>query len=67
MQNRRNKGKTLSGLKVMVRGDDLNGALRVLKKRMQTEGVFNETKRRNLLEVEVKRRDFNDSLVEEDG
>ena len=46
MQNRRNKGKTLSGLKVMVRGDDLNGALRVLKKRMQTEGVFNELRER---------------------
>ena len=46
MQNRRNKGKTLSGLTVMVRGDDLNGALRVLKKRMQTEGVFNELRER---------------------
>ena len=46
MQNRRNKGKTLSGLTVMVRGDDINGALRVLKKRMQTEGVFNELRDR---------------------
>ena len=46
MQNRRNKGKTLSGLTVMVRGDDINGALRVLKKRMQTEGVFNELRER---------------------
>ena len=36
----------MSGLKVMVRGDDLNGALRVLKKRMQTEGVFNELRER---------------------
>ena len=25
----------------MVRGDDLNGAMRVLKKRMQEEGIFN--------------------------
>ena len=46
MQNRRNKAKTLSGLTVMVRGDDINGALRVLKKRMQTEGVFNELRER---------------------
>ena len=46
MQNRRNKGKTSSGLTVMVRGDDINGALRVLKKRMQTEGVFNELRER---------------------
>ena len=46
MQNRRNKGKPLSGLTVMVRGDDINGALRVLKKRMQTEGVFNELRER---------------------
>ena len=46
MQNRRNKGKSLSGLTVMVRGDDINGALRVLKKRMQTEGVFNELRER---------------------
>ena len=46
MQNRRNKGKTLSGLTVMVRGDDINGALRVLKKRMQTEGVLNEIRER---------------------
>ena len=41
-----NRGKTLSGLKVTVRGDDLNGALRVLKKRMQTEGIFNEMRER---------------------
>ena len=46
MRQNRGKGKTLSGLKVMVRGDDLNGALRVLKKRMQTEGVFNELRER---------------------
>ena len=38
--------KSLVGLKVMVRGDDLNGALRVLKKRMQNEGIFNEMRER---------------------
>jgi len=30
------------GLKVEVRGDDIAKALRILKKRMQTEGIFNE-------------------------
>ena len=38
--------KTFSGLTVAVRGDDINGAIRVLKKRMQTEGVFNELRER---------------------
>ena len=38
--------KSLVGLKVMVRGDDLNGAMRVLKKRMQNEGIFNEMRER---------------------
>ena len=40
------KEKEPSGLTVLVRGDDLNGAMRVLKKRMQTEGVFNELRER---------------------
>ena len=34
------------GLTVMVRGDDINGAMRVLKKRMQEEGIFNELRER---------------------
>ena len=34
------------GLTVMVRGDDLNGAMRVLKKRMQEEGIFNALRER---------------------
>ena len=29
-------------MSVEVRNNDVNGALRILKKRMQTEGVFNE-------------------------
>ena len=40
------KDKSLSGMTVAVRGDDLIGAMRVLKKRMQTEGVFNELRER---------------------
>jgi len=33
-----------SGMTVEVRNNDINGALRVLKKRMQTEGIFNEVR-----------------------
>ena len=40
------RDKPLSGMTVAVRGDDLIGAMRVLKKRMQTEGVFNELRER---------------------
>ena len=47
MQNRRNKGKTSSGLTVMVRGDDINGALRVLKKRLMKDGFFQELRERS--------------------
>ena len=34
------------GLTVEVRGDDITKAMRILKKRMQTEGVFNEMRER---------------------
>ena len=33
-----------AGMTVEVRNNDINGALRVLKKRMQTEGIFNEVR-----------------------
>ncbi len=36
------KEREKAGLTVKVRNNDINGALRVLKKRMQTEGVLNE-------------------------
>ena len=41
-----NKTDEPKGLSVSVRNNDVNGALRVLKKRMQTEGVFNELRER---------------------
>ena len=66
-KNDRRIDKTLSGLKVTVRGDDFNGALRVLKKRMQTEGVFNEMRERTAFRSRGEKRDFNELLVEEDG
>ena len=40
------KEKEKSGLTIEVRNNDVNGALRVLKKRMQTEGIFNEVRER---------------------
>ena len=53
---RQNRGKTLSGLKVTVRGDDLNGALRVLKKRMQNEGIFNEMRERTSFKTRSEKK-----------
>ena len=40
------KDRPKQGLTVSVRGDDINGAIRVLKKRMQDEGIFNEMRER---------------------
>jgi len=40
------KDRPKQGLTVVVRGDDINGAMRVLKKRMQDEGIFNEMRER---------------------
>ena len=40
------RDKPLSGMTVAVRGDDVQGAMRVLKKRMQEEGIFNELRDR---------------------
>jgi len=40
------KEREKAGLTVQVRNNDINGALRVLKKRMQTEGVLNEIRER---------------------
>ena len=56
------KDKSLSNMTVAVRGDDLVGAMRVLKKRMQSEGIFNEMRERNLLKLGVKRKDFKDQV-----
>ena len=44
--NKHNKYTKDSGMTVTVRNNDVNGALRVLKKRMQTEGIFNEVRER---------------------
>ena len=50
------KDKSLSGMTVAVRGDDLIGAMRVLKKRMQEEGIFNELRERTSHKTRNERR-----------
>ena len=41
---------------VEVRNNDINGALRVLKKRMQTEGIFNEMRERTHYTAKSEKR-----------
>jgi len=43
-------------LQVFVRDNDINSALRVLKKKMQREGTFREMKRRRSYEKPSERR-----------
>jgi small subunit ribosomal protein S21 len=43
-------------VQVYVRDNDINGALRVLKKKMQREGTFREMKRRRSYEKPSERR-----------
>ena len=43
-------------MQVFVRDNDVNGALRVLKKKMQREGTFREMKRRRSYEKPSERR-----------
>jgi small subunit ribosomal protein S21 len=43
-------------VEVFVRDNDVNGALRVLKKKMQREGIFREMKRRRSYEKPSERR-----------
>ena len=43
-------------MQVLVRGNDIDQALRVLKKKMQREGVFREMKRRRSYEKPSQRK-----------
>jgi small subunit ribosomal protein S21 len=43
-------------MQVFVRDNDVNAALRVLKKKMQREGTFREMKRRRAYEKPSERR-----------
>ena len=50
------KDRPKQGLTVMVRGDDINGAMRVLKKRMQNEGIFNEMRERTSFKTRSEKK-----------
>lgn len=50
------KDREKTGMTVEVRNNDVNGALRVLKKRMQTEGVFNEMRERTHYTAKSEKR-----------
>ena len=50
------KDKSLSGMTVAVRGDDIIGAMRVLKKRMQNEGIFNEMRERTSFKTRSEKK-----------
>ena len=50
------KDKSLSGMTVAVRGDDLIGAMRILKKRMQNEGIFNEMRERTSFKTRSEKK-----------
>jgi len=45
-----------SAMQVFVRDNDINSALRVLKKKMQREGTFRDMKRRRAYEKPSERR-----------
>ena len=45
-RNKRKQEKPLGGMTVTVRNGDVNGALRVLKKKLIKEGVFQELRER---------------------
>jgi small subunit ribosomal protein S21 len=43
-------------MQVFLRDNDMNGALRILKKKMQREGTFREMKKRRAYEKPSERR-----------
>ena len=50
------KEREKSGMTVEVRNNDVNKALRRLKKRMQTEGLFNEMRERAFYQTRGEKR-----------
>ena len=54
-QKKYNEERQLQGLKVEVRNNDMNKALRVLKKRLQNEGVLNELRERAFFRIKSER------------
>lgn len=57
MNRRRNKNeKPLGGTTVIVRNGDVNGAMRVLKKRLLRDGFFQELRERTFYESRGTKR-----------
>src|SRR6185369_13551061 len=50
------RGKPVDEMQVFVRDNDINSALRVLKRKMQREGLFGELRRRRSYEKPSQRR-----------
>lgn len=48
--------RSITGMQVFVRDNDVNAALRVLKRKMQREGTFRELKRRRAYEKPSERK-----------
>ena len=55
-RNKRNDKKPLGGMTVTVRNGDVNGAIRVLKKKLIKEGVFQELRERTFFESRGTKR-----------
>jgi small subunit ribosomal protein S21 len=55
-KKRKDKETNLGGLTVTVRNDDVNGALRVLKKRLIKDGLFQELRERSYFESKGTKR-----------
>jgi len=55
------KDREKSGMSVEVRNNDISGAMRVLKKRMQTEGVFNDLRERQAYQSKAEKRRLADA------
>lgn len=57
MNNDENPHSHLRGLSVTVRNNDINGALRVLKKKIQSDGIMRElSEREHYTKPSMKRR-----------
>jgi small subunit ribosomal protein S21 len=56
MKYKKKNEKPLSGTTVMVRNGDVNGAMRVLKKRLMRDGFFQELRERTYYESRGTKR-----------
>ena len=56
MYKKRNEERKPSGMTVTVRNDDVNGALRVLKKKLIKYGLFQEIRERSFYESRGTKR-----------